>query len=190
MGRSLEPNEGTPELSAAEHVAGGNVKVESRYFSCCRHDVDPAFFWTTLTVDEHLRRTRSLLPEDFPTKAVGILDLDKLSVQYDVSTYALTIAHNVETKWRSVAWQSSELILERAPVDAVLAYWTLEELCKPTPQELETFCKDDQRWKSARWTASAEGEEASAVDIISWAHWYELHDFVSGKVERPSWLPM
>ena len=101
-GLDLEANEDGERLTAAQHVGGGNVKVESRYFSCCRHDVDPALRWTTLTVDKDTRRTRPLKPEDFSTKAVAVLDLDMVSIKYDVSTPSLTIAHGVEPHWRAV----------------------------------------------------------------------------------------
>ena len=102
QGLDLEANKDGERLTAAQHVGGGNVKVESRYFSCCRHDVDPALRWMTLTVDESTRKTRQLKPEDFSTKAVAVLDLDKVSIKYDVSTPSLTIAHGVEPHWRSV----------------------------------------------------------------------------------------
>lgn len=106
-GLDLEANKGGQPLTAAQHVGGGNVKVESRYFSCCRHDVDPALRWMTLTVDESTRRPRQLKPDDFSTKAVAVLDLDKVCIKYDVSTPSLTIAHGVEPHWQSVRLRTS-----------------------------------------------------------------------------------
>ncbi len=96
-------------------------------------------------------------------------------------------ACNVLISAEPVAWESSEVILEHVPASAVLAYWTVGELCKPTSDELQTFRMEDDHWKAARW---ASGEHAVATTIIEWAHWFELHDFVNGKSERPSWLPM
>jgi len=101
-GRCMEPNKDGKYLSAAEHVGGGNVKVPSRYFSCCRHDVDPSLRWMTLTVDERSLCTRAIEPQEFPKKGVAVLDLDAAIIKYDVSTYVLTVAHQVEPKWRPV----------------------------------------------------------------------------------------
>lgn len=103
VGCDLDANEDGLELSAAAHVGGGNVKVVSRWFSCCRHDVDPALRWTTLTVDKDSQRTRAIEPEDFPNKGIVVFDLDEAVIKYDVSTYALTVAHGVEPRWRSVS---------------------------------------------------------------------------------------
>ena len=86
-----------------------------------------------------------------------------------------------------VAWQSSELILEHVPAEAVLAYWTLEKLCEATSAELDDFCVDDGKWEEANWALS---RDAPAEDIAAWSHWYDLHNFVNGKGDRPSWLPM
>ena len=95
-------------------------------------------------------------------------------------------ACNVLISAEPVAWESSEVILEHVPASAVLAYWSVGELRKPTTDELQTFRTED-RWKATRW---ASGEHAVATTIIECAHWFELHDFVDGKGERLSWLPM
>ena len=185
---ALECNHQGLPLSAAEHVGGGNVTRASRWFSCCRHDPDPALRWMTLTVDQETRRTRSIAPAEYGSKALAVLDLAAVTPRYDVSTPSLTVAHEVEPKWQRVAWESAEIILEHVPAEAVLAYWSLADVCTATPAELQSFCADADRWVDA---VEACGAEAEPAVLIEWTHWYEFFDFVNGKnAERPGWLPM
>ena len=186
--QDLEGNVDGVELSAADHVGGGNVTTKSRWFSCCRHDCDPAMRWATLTVDEETLQTRPIMPEDYVVKGIAVIDLAAATLRYDVSTPALTVAHGVLPRWRRVAWESSEVILERVPAHAILAAWSLSEVLAATPQELSAFDRNDSRWAAAIRACSPGDSDAT---VVEWAHWYELHAFVNDSdVPRPQWLPM
>ena len=197
-------SEGLP-LSAADHVAGGNVQRPSRWFSASRHDPDPALRWCCMHVDPTRLATRGITPEEYEEKAIAVLDASKCVIRYDVSTPALCAGHAVAPQWRSVAYNSEEVILEKVEPGGVLGLHMLDAVIHAGMEDgippSEKYMVDDPEARRAaagtgdrstgdRSTGDRSTGQTSDLAIHGWARWFEFHTyFVSGRGDRPSWAP-
>ena len=117
------------DLSPLDHVYHGNVVVQSRWFSCSRASVEPAYFWSTCqVVDAKCRHTRG---HNWSTQRIALIDLAQCSVRADVSTPALAWEHGVTRRPQlELAVSNKEVILREVPHQAVLRVHSVESICR------------------------------------------------------------
>ena len=161
---------GSACLTPPAHVGGGNVKWPSRRFSGST-DIDGALCWGIYGVSPTGKHTQDARWWEYDDKGVVVLDADRLRVFADVSTQAKCIAHNVPPRWRRVAYETHEVILDPpVPAEAIITHHTLADFL------MATYPADAADWHAEHRRRYNE-------------FWY----WMKGKApaeNRPVWLPI
>ena len=157
-------------LTPGAHVGGGNVWWPSKRFSSST-DIDGALRWGIYSVNTEKGHTRHARAQEYDEKGVVILDADRLRVFADVSTQAKCVAHAVPPRWRRVAYEHHEVILDPpVPPQAIITHHSLADML------MATYPADADDW---------DAEHRRRYDEF----WYWMKGD-SPPEDRPVWLPI
>ena len=156
------------DLTPYQHVSFGNVRVQSRYFSCSRK-IDPAFYWSTCVVRDGV--TRHSRGHNWRDVGIAVLDLRLCDVRADVSNSHAACAHGLSSVYQvddngsvvtdqrahRLATSNHEVILSRIYPNAVIQFRTVEEILRlgPPQTDAEAMRGLDDEDLLRRWTEYA-----------------------------------
>lgn len=136
-----------------------------------------ALFWAVRQV--YRGYTEGVREADLPTKAIALIVGPACTILADTSSWQQVENYAVAPRWRNVAVDSSEVILDTVPYEAILVVRTLEELTRPLP----TYPLPAQAHANSAYPHDAQARSAR----VSWDFWWELWNYMC---QRQFWRPL